>query len=183
MKFKMLSASKFVLIICLIFSAGGAFAQNTTAGNGKRNSEQTTVNRKKQTAAEQSLRDFDRRWQAMATAKNADGMAELYTAYAEWLPPNEKQTSGRAMVRAAYAKIFGLPDFSLLHTPRKHIVAASGETAIEYSIYQFQAKIAGADFADTGKYMFYLRKENGEWRIAADIFNSDNAPGATNNDK
>lgn len=176
MKVKILYASRFVLFVGLILTAGGAFAQNTASG-GNRKSETSAVKRKNQTAAKQSLRDFDRRWQAMATAKNADGMAKLYTANAEWLPPNEKQTSGRASIRAAYARSFGLPDFSLLHTPRKHVVAASGETAIEYGVYQFQAKIAGADFADTGKYMLYLTKVNGEWRIAADIFNSDNAPG------
>lgn len=182
MKLHILHASQFVLLTCLIFSAGSAFAQNTADG-GKSKSETAAVKKKNQTAAEQSLRAFDRRWQAMATAKNADGMAELYTADAEWLPPNEKQTSGRTAVRAAYARNFELPDFSLLHTPRKHVVAASGETAIEYGVYHFRAKIAGADVADTGKYMLYLTKENGEWRIAADIFNSDGAMGAASNDK
>lgn len=138
-----------------------------------------------QTANEKAaLLDFDRRWQAMATAKNADGMAELYTADADWLPPNDKKSSGRNAVRAAYAKIFALPDFSLVHTPARHVVAASGDVAVEYGVYDFRAKINGADFKDTGKYMFYLAKENGEWRIAADIFNSDAAAqGAATNDK
>jgi len=156
-----------LLAICLLpLLAVDNFAQTKRKGD-----------KQKSVAAQNSaladLKEFDQRWQQAATKRNADAMARLYTIEAVWLPPNDKRMTGRNLIRDFYQKIFLEPTLSLVHTPSKHVIAASGDVAIEYGVYDFQMKTPTGEMRDTGKYMFYFAKEKGEWKIAADIFNSD----------
>ncbi|HCF29486.1 MAG TPA: ketosteroid isomerase [Cyanobacteria bacterium UBA11049] len=130
------------------------------------------INEKMQ-AEVQAIHNLDMQWAEMVESKNASGMAALYTANALWLPPNDVQTSGTEAIQNFYTRLFQTPNLSLVHTTTKIAVSQSGEMAVEVGAYNISMDTPQGTFKDTGKYMFLLSKLDGEWRIAADIFNSD----------
>lgn len=171
-----LNSWKTMIFAALLLAAVNAVAVSAQIQTGDSKKAVTDAQKAAPTGAA-SLKRFDELWQQAATTRDAEKMAALYTSDAVWLPPNDKRIEGRNLIREFYAKMFAEPTLSLVHTPSKHIVAASGDVAVEYGAYDFRMKTAKGEFRDTGKYMFYFAKENGEWKIAADIFNSD-APAA-----
>lgn len=122
--------------------------------------------------ATQEIRDFSERWNQMSATKNLEGMVALYASDTLWLPPNAARSTGTNEVRNTYGQLFKAPNMRLVHTTTKISVAESGELATEIGRYDVQLDTPQGQFKDEGKYMFLLSKVNGEWKIAADMFNS-----------
>lgn len=123
-------------------------------------------------ALEQEIHDFSTQWNDMSMTKNLEGMVALYAADTLWLPPNAVLSSGTTEVRNTYARLFQAPNMQLVHTTEKISVAQSGDLATEIGRYNIQLDTPQGLFKDEGKYMFLLSRVEGEWKIAADMFNS-----------
>ncbi len=121
---------------------------------------------------EQSVRDFSRRWNEMSATKNLSGIVALYATDTLWLPPNDARSIGTDKVRETYARLFQAPSMSLVHTIEKIVVGQSGDMATEIGAYELIMNTLQGEFKDKGKYFFLLTKVGGEWKIAADMFNS-----------
>lgn len=121
----------------------------------------------------QSVRDFSKRWNEMSVSKNLAGMLALYTADTLWLPPNDVRSIGTNQVQDTYARLFQIEQMTLVHTTEKIVVSESGEMATEIGAYELKMDTPDGEFNDKGKYFFLLTKVAGEWKIAADMFNSD----------
>jgi uncharacterized protein (TIGR02246 family) len=104
-----------------------------------------------------------------AVAKgDAAAVAALYSPDAQMLPPNSAPVSGREGIQAAWSSFIGTGVKGLDLTALE--VIGHGDTADEVGQY----KLFGADeqVLDTGKYIVIWKRENGQWFLHRDIWNS-----------
>ena len=120
-------------------------------------------------ADEQTIRDTAERWVELIRSKDAAAIAQLYTEDGALMPPNMPIATGRPAIEQVWASMVQAPGFDLTFAPEQILVAASGDMALDRGTYRLGE--------DTGKYVVVWRKVGGEWKAAADIFNSDK-PGA-----
>ena len=108
-------------------------------------------------ALDRVLRDYERAWQA----KDAAGLAALFTEDGFVLSNGKPPVRGRDAIRVAYANSGGpLALRALAHATDGnvgYIIGAFGPTK---------------DEPDSGKFNLALRRVKGEWLIAADMDNS-----------
>ena len=124
-------------------------------------------------ADEAAIRGQVDRWLQLVKAKDAAAIAEIYTADGAVMPPNGPIGKGPAAIKQAWASMMGTPGFDLVFVPEQIIVSASGDMALDRGTYSLKIAPGGTAQADTGKYVVVWRKIGGQWKAAADIFNSD----------
>lgn len=120
---------------------------------------------------EAAIREQVARWNRMIAAKDLDGVVGLYAADAYFMTPNAPAVTGPAL-REAWKGLLGAPELKATLTPLEVKVAASRDLAYERGAYSIG--MGGAP-PDVGKYIVVWRKSGGQWKVAADIFNSDQA--------
>lgn len=124
-------------------------------------------------ADEQAIRGQVDHWLQLIRAKDAAGIAALYAEDGAVMPPNAPIGKGRAAIRQTWASMMQTPGFDLNIIPEQIIVSSSGDMALDRGTYRLSVAPNGAAQTDTGKYVVVWRKIGGEWKAAADIFNSD----------
>ena len=124
-------------------------------------------------ADEQAIRGQVDHWLQLVKAKDAAGIAELYAEDGAVMPPNGPIGKGRAAIEQTWASMMGTPGFDLTFVPEQIIVSSSGDMALDRGTYRLAVAPDGTKQTDTGKYVVVWRKIGGEWKAAADIFNSD----------
>ena len=115
-----------------------------------------------------SADDVRQRWVAAANAKDAAGLAALYTEDAVLMPTNMASVKGRTAIQSSWKAMLdqGAHDVSLTKT--------GGAMAADwgYEVGTYSAMFGSSP--DKGKYMLSLKKgKDGRWMIHEDIFNSD----------
>jgi uncharacterized protein (TIGR02246 family) len=128
-------------------------------------------------ADEQAIRGHVERWLQLVKAKDAAGIAELYAEDGAVMPPNAPIGKGRAAIQQTWASMMATPGFGLTFVPEQIIVSSSGDMALDRGTYTLNFTPNGTAQTDTGKYVVVWRKIGGEWKVAADIFNSDMGAG------
>ena len=123
-------------------------------------------------AEEQAIRGQVDRWQQLVKAKDAAAIAEFYAEDGAVMPPNAPIGQGRAAIQQTWASMMRTPGFDLTITPEKILVSSSGDMALDRGTYSLKFEQGGTTRTDTGKYVVVWRKVAGEWKAAADIFNS-----------
>jgi uncharacterized protein (TIGR02246 family) len=113
------------------------------------------------------------RWLQLIKAKDAAAIAALYTDDGALMPPNAPIGKGHDAVQKGWAGMMGTPGFDLTFVPEQIVVAGSGDMALDRGTYALKMSPGGKAMSDTGKYVVVWRKVGGEWKAAADIFNSD----------
>ncbi len=124
-------------------------------------------------ADEQAIRGHVVRWQQLVEAKDAAAIAGLYTEDGAVMPPNAPIGKGRAAIQKTWASMMATPGFDLSIVPEQIIVSSSGDMALDRGTYGLTVTPGGSTQTDSGKYVVVWRKIGGEWKAAADIFNSD----------
>lgn len=124
-------------------------------------------------ADEQAIRAQVDRWHQLMKAKDAAGIATLYTADGVVMPPNHPIGQGTEVLQKTWSELLAIPGFELKIMPQQIIVASAGDMALDRGAYQLTVAPGGKAQTDTGKYVVVWRKVDGKWRAAADIFNSD----------
>jgi ketosteroid isomerase-like protein len=97
----------------------------------------------------------------------------MYTEDGAVMPPNAPIGKGRAAIQQTWASMMNTPGFDLTFTPEQIVISESGDLALDRGTYQLAIAPSGKTMNDTGKYVVVWRKVGGEWKAAADIFNSD----------
>ncbi|HUF90199.1 MAG TPA: SgcJ/EcaC family oxidoreductase [Gemmatimonadota bacterium] len=118
------------------------------------------------------IKELGARFVAMVEADDLEGIVGLYAEDARFMPPNAPAAYGRDAIREAWRPLLDLP--SLTFEPVTIVVADSREQAVDIGEYRAEIPLpGGTTISDVGKYMVVWLEEDGEWRIFADIFNSD----------
>ena len=121
---------------------------------------------------EQAIRAQVALWLQLVKTKDAPGIAELYAEEGAVMPPNAPIGKGRAAIQQTWASMMRTPGFDLTITPEQIVISSSGDMALDRGTYALTVAPAGTTQSDTGKYVVVWRKIGGDWKAAADIFNS-----------
>ena len=122
---------------------------------------------------EQAIRGQVDHWLQLVKAKDAAGIAALYTEDGAVMPPNGPIGKGRTAIQQTWASMMQTPGFDLTFVPDQIIVSSSGDMALDRGTYRLAVTPNGKAQTDTGKYVVVWRKIGSDWKAAADIFNSD----------
>jgi ketosteroid isomerase-like protein len=128
----------------------------------------------KQTKAENAIRDADKEWSQAVGAKDLDKSTSFYATDASVLPFNAPLSTGREPIRQLWSHLFDMPGFHLQFAPTKIEISKSGDMA--YDLGTFELRTNGSDGSPAttqGKYVVVWKKEGGQWKAVADIFNTD----------
>ncbi len=75
-------------------------------------------------------------------------------------------------IRDAWQSMMQTPNFDLTFEPETIVVSSSGDMALDRGTYNLAMNPPGGPVRDSGKYVVVWRKSGDEWKVAADIFNS-----------
>jgi ketosteroid isomerase-like protein len=120
-----------------------------------------------QAATDPRLNELAVAFAAAYNAHDAAKVAAFYTEDALLMVPNEPAIKGRASIQAFYEEQFSRGNPQLRIKPLES--AISGDLAFEMG----SATAILGPLSDDGKYVIVYRRVAGEWKIAFDIFNSD----------
>lgn len=152
-------------LACSAALIAGCTAQSPSATN--ETAAETTA------GAEQAIAAANARWLDLIKAKDAAGIAQLYAEDGVLMAPNMPVAKGRDAVQKAWADMMTLPGFDLSFATEQMTVASGNDMALDRGTYRFAATPDGNRFDDNGKFVVVWRKVGDEWKVAADIFNSD----------
>lgn len=111
---------------------------------------------------------------AAFAARQPETLAALYTADGVLMPPGMAAVTGRDNIQAAFTGMFGETPEGVTLTLRATQVTANGPVAVERGVYTMTGPGPdGSPMESTGKYLVEWRKVDGEWYLAADIWNGD----------
>ena len=116
---------------------------------------------------------------AALNAGDAQAWVAQFTDDAVQMPPNAPENVGRSKI-ASWSRAF-LDQFRVHFALAVDEVRVLGEWAFERGSYSISltSKAGGQPMQDIGKYLtIYQRKPGGAWRMARDIWNSNNPPPA-----
>jgi uncharacterized protein (TIGR02246 family) len=125
---------------------------------------------------EQRIRQLDRDWVAKVAAKDLAGVVAFYAKDGVLMAPGGPPAEGTAAITEGWRGILGLPNGSLTFAPTKVAVAKSADLAYETGTYSLAFDGPKGRVEDKGKYVVVWKKEGGQWKAAADIFNTNLAP-------
>lgn len=125
------------------------------------------------TADEEAIRRQVARWLQLVKSKDAAGIAKIYTEDGAVMPPNATIGKGRTAIQETWASLMNTPGFEPTFAPEQIVLSGSADMALDRGTYRLAIAPSGKAQSDTGKYVVVWRKVGGEWKAAADIFNSD----------
>ena len=111
-----------------------------------------------------------RAWEKCASARDASGIAALYTENATLLPPGQPAITGRQNIKGFWQGFFdaGASDAKL------ESVEISGSGDLAYEVGEYSAMMpqpSGGTAPGTGKYLVvFERQQDGTLKMAADMF-------------
>ena len=111
-------------------------------------------------------------WSAMFGAGDVDAIMNLHAADAVQLPPGGEAVVGHAALRAAWEGMAAVEGLEVTWEPTAAFVSPDGNMAYDYGT----SLMTTPDGTVPGKYLVVWVKVDGEWKVAADMFNSNVAP-------
>lgn len=129
---------------------------------------------------ENAIRQADLEWSKAASGKNMDKLVSFYADDGALYPPNAPISAGIPAIKVAWTGMMNLPGFQVNWVPSRVEAAKSGDLGWSTGTYTMTTTLPGtAGTNDHGKYVAVWKKQSdGNWKVEADIFNSDLPPGA-----
>lgn len=127
-------------------------------------------------ADEAAIRAAATEWGKAAAARDLEKTLTFYADDASMFPPNMPIATGAEARRKVWTELLAPPDLAFSITTTMVEVARSGDIAFETGNFEdsFNDK-KGKQMKIVGKYVVVWKKHaSGQWKAAADIFNSDN---------
>lgn len=130
-------------------------------------------------ADENAIRQADLDWSKAAASKDVAKVVSCYAEDGAIYPPNAPVSAGLPAIKVAWTGMVNLPGFMINWVPSRVEVAKAGDLGWSTGTYQISMNVPGSAANDHGKYVAVWKKQaDGNWKVEADIFNSDLAPGA-----
>ena len=121
---------------------------------------------------EQEIRELDKKLLGAVVRGDVATIANIYAQDGAFLAPNAPPVEGREAIAEAWKGIISLPNVSLNFRATRIDVAASGDLATAIGAYDLAFSGEDGRIRDEGKYVEVWKKVNGEWKVIADIYNS-----------
>jgi ketosteroid isomerase-like protein len=123
-----------------------------------------------------ALHAADEAWAKAYNGGDVDGVANLYDEQAVLMPPGAPAVSGRAAIRAYYAK-----DIAEASREGVRFVLGANPTGGSsgdwgWSSGTYEVKDKAGKVVEVGKYLSVSRKVGGRWLYVRDTWNADGAP-------
>ena len=131
-------------------------------------------------SVEQLLRSLDGDWAKTAAGKDVEQTVAYYSDDAIVFPPNATSAATKESIRNAWKEMFANPGFVITWQPTKVRVGKSGQMGWVSGTYESAMNDpSGKPINDRGKYLEVWEKQiDGNWKCAADMWNSDLAASA-----
>lgn len=127
--------------------------------------------------ARRAIMELERTWSAKFAEKDTVWIVDRHAEGARTMPPNAESVVGRDAIGAWWGEMARTEGLELSWEPTEAHVSASGDMAYDVGTYEMTLPDGSTD---SGKYLVVWVKRDGEWRIAADMFSSNQpAPGAS----
>ncbi len=124
---------------------------------------------------ERILRDLDTQWSEAAATKDLERTLAYYSEDAIVLPPNATRAATKETIRKVWKDILATSGLVITWKSAKVKLGKSGEMAWVSGTYELTMNDASGKSAnDRGKYLEVWEKQpDGNWKCAADMWNSD----------
>jgi len=119
-------------------------------------------------AEETTIMALETEWSDMFSAGNLDGISAMLAKNSVLLAPGEAPIIGAGNVRAATKAMLDAGDADVSWKSTAAFVAPGGDMAYDYGTAT--TKFANGSVVE-GQYLVVWIRENGEWKVAADMFN------------
>lgn len=117
-----------------------------------------------------SLRALHERWLTAERTMDTAAFFRMTTADVVLMLPGAPVSQGHDALRRANAQFHGVRDLSA----RQPVIVGSGSMAYLWNSFSGTYLQPTGDVRLVGKYLWILRKgDDGTWRVAVDVFNSD----------
>jgi len=124
---------------------------------------------------ESAIRKIDAAWSHAAETKDLDGAIAPYAGDGSVLPFNAPMATGTSAIRDVWSSLMARPGYSLTFAPTKIVVASSKDMAWEVGTFELHLNDPqGKAMTMEGKYVVTWKKVGSTWKVAADIFNTNN---------
>lgn len=124
-------------------------------------------------AEAERIMELEREWSDRFQEGDIDWIVNHHAANGRALPPGSEPVVGREAVREFWTGLYETEGLSLTFGPTEAHVAEAGDMGYALGTYEMGLPDGSED---RGKYVVVWVMEDGEWRIAADIFNSNLSP-------
>ena len=128
-------------------------------------------------AHEQAISKTNETWLALIRDHDAAGVSKLYASDGAMMAPGAPIAQGQPALEKAWGGLMHMPGFGLTFKADKITVASGGDMALDRGTYQLSLAGPKGPTKDVGKYVVVWQNIEGQWKVAADIFNSDGATG------
>ncbi|HSJ65579.1 MAG TPA: SgcJ/EcaC family oxidoreductase [Gemmatimonadaceae bacterium] len=130
-------------------------------------------------AVEARIRELVRQCVKAVAAKDTSAIVNIYAADGVLMVPNALPASGAGAIRGVWEGLLGLPNVSLTFSPTSIHVSGDASMAYDVGTYEFAFDGPNGRVEDSGKYLVVWEQRDGEWKVVADMFNTDRpAPGS-----
>ena len=114
--------------------------------------------------------ELETEWSDRFGADDVDWIVELHTEDAVQLPPGAPIVEGREALRDAWQSMADTEGLDISWSSSKAVVSPEGQMAYDYGA----ATLTTPDGETHDmKYLVVWVKEDGQWKVAADMFNAD----------
>jgi len=127
-------------------------------------------------AEETAIREISKHWLDLERSKDYKAIAELFAEDGCLYRPNQEPVQGSDAIRKYLSEQGQKNPKEVVDWSTDRVdIANSGELAVEYG--KFTSKNAGlsGNESDKGNYVTVYKKDNGKWKVVADIVNSTNS--------
>ncbi len=127
-------------------------------------------------AHELAIRKVNEQWLALIRNHDAAAVSRLYASDGAMMAPGAPIAQGQPALEKAWRGLMRMPGFGLTFKADKIVVASGGDMALDRGTYQLSIDGPQGATKDIGKYVVVWHNVEGQWKVAADIFNSDGTP-------
>jgi ketosteroid isomerase-like protein len=119
-----------------------------------------------------AIRALDAKWVRAIAAKDVDWITNVYADDGRLMAPGAPAAEGHDAIGAAWKARLAAPGPALTFEPRQIHLAGTFDHAYEIGTWKL------GDL-DDGKYVLVWKKHGPEWKVVADIYNSNHPAPAT----
>ncbi|WP_296679813.1 DUF4440 domain-containing protein [Novosphingobium sp.] len=127
-------------------------------------------------AHEQAIGKNNEQWLALIRNHDAAAVSRIYTADGAMMAPGAPIAQGQPALEKAWGGLMKMPGFGLTFKADQIVVASGGDMALDRGTYELSLDGPKGATKEIGKYVVVWRNVDGQWKVAADIFNSDGTP-------